>query len=111
MNYTKGPWLYLEMDDTIIGGQNRTARIIAKVGDLPRHDDYIMQEREAALAQAIGDARLIAAAPDMYEACQSVIALWEEWAHRSDCLQEPLRRSIEMRVEECKAAIAKAEGR
>ena len=67
MNYTKGPWVYLHTDETIIGGQDRNGRIIARMGDLPKHDDYIMAERENALRQYEADANLIAAAPEMHD--------------------------------------------
>jgi hypothetical protein len=56
------------------------------------------------------NARLIAAAPDLLGACQSLIDLWAEWAHNSRCLEEPLKRSIEMRVTETANAILKANG-
>ncbi len=54
--------------------------------------------------------RLEAAAPDLLEAAESLSGLWAEWAEKSPFLTEPLRRSIEMRVEEARAAIAKAKG-
>jgi hypothetical protein len=57
------------------------------------------------------NARLIAAAPDLLEACADLVQLWQDWAKDSQSLAQPLKRSIEMRVEDARAAIAKAEGR
>jgi len=56
------------------------------------------------------NARLIAAAPDLMAACQDLVDLWAEWAENSSQLAEPLRRSIGMRVEQARVALAKAQG-
>jgi len=57
-----------------------------------------------------GNANLLAAAPDLTAACQDLVDLWAEWAEKSSQLAEPLRRSIEMRVEQARVALAKARG-
>ncbi len=61
-------------------------------------------------ARSIADARLIAAAPALLAALESVVSLWEDWAKESAQLREPLRRSVEMRVEEARAALQLARG-
>ena len=56
------------------------------------------------------NARLIAAAPELLAACEDLVNLWDEWVRYSEGLEEPLRRSIEMRVQQSRAAISKAKG-
>lgn len=62
------------------------------------------------LAETKANALLIAAAPALLEASESLIELWDSWAINSSALYEPLRRSLEMRIEEARAAIAAATG-
>lgn len=54
--------------------------------------------------------RLFAAAPDLLAACVDLVQLWDSWAEHSTQLAEPLRTSIKMRVDQARAAIAKAKG-
>jgi hypothetical protein len=60
--------------------------------------------------EALLNAHLISAAPDLLEAAKDTAELWIEWACSSELLSEPLKRSIEMRIEQLQAAIKKAEG-
>ena len=68
----------------------------------------------AVAAPALADLRALLAALEasradalrLAEAARSVSLLWEAWAQESEYLREPLRRSVEMRVEECRAALS-----
>ena len=63
----------------------------------------LLAERDAlkaALEASRADALRLA------EAARSVSLLWEAWAQESEYLREPLRRSVEMRVEECRSALS-----
>ena len=98
--HSQGPWeiSYLQSNVVVVprkGGEN----VIAKT--------YVSGDC-ADLEQADQNARLIAAAPDLLESALSLVSLWDEWASKSDFLSEPLRRSLEMRVEESRSAISKA---
>ncbi len=53
---------------------------------------------------------LLKAAPELLEACEDLIQLWHDWAKDSDQLKNPLRRSIEIRVEQAQAAVNRAKG-
>ena len=105
--HTPGPW-WLGRDPShfgsltsITGGSDSTGgiRSVAEVGGLD------IDEAEA-------NARLIAAAPDMLEACQSFIARWETLSSESANMME--RRDLDNLARSAtaiRAAIAKAEGK
>jgi len=98
-NHTPGEWEirdndYFPNQKTIeTDGSSRVIAVIDKSDD-----------------EDLANARLIAAAPELLAACEDLVNLWDEWARYSEGLEEPLRRSIEMRVQQSRAAIAKARG-
>lgn len=87
--FTPGPWIVIGQD--IFGTEP---------------DEYICM-----WSGRSANAALIAAAPEMYYSLESLIELWSNWASNSPCLDEPLKRSIEMRVEEARKALDKANGK
>ena len=48
--------------------------------------------------------------PDLLAVADSLVELWDSWGKESTQIQEPIRRSFEMRVEEARSALAKAKG-
>jgi len=55
------------------------------------------------------NARLIAAAPDLLEACKAIVAWGDRWCYRD--LSQPQNAKTDGPWEQLGAAIAKAEGR
>lgn len=79
-NFTKGPWEvlpeegdkdYIRIRGTILGGRYKVANVVS-LG----YKDKIINDKE--LEESRGNANLISAAPDMYEALQMVIERCEE---------------------------------
>jgi len=94
--HTPGPWRYEAGTKTI-----RAARENYWLCSMDSFDGAVDHE---------ANARLIAAAPELLAACEDLVNLWDEWVRYSEGLEEPLRRSIEMRVQQSRAAISKAKG-
>lgn len=66
------------------------------------------EHRELLHAMVRDRVAVLDTAPDMLQACESLVTLWEDWAADSGSLQEPLHRSLEMRVEEARRALVRA---
>lgn len=92
-HHTSGPWRASECLTVCQGGGGAIAQCFWVSGAI---------ELEAAEANA----RLIAAAPEMYDACRTVAALAQNGADTIALLVE-----LNRVAKQCAAAIAKAEGR
>lgn len=104
--HTPGPWKsecmgsegYVVWMDGPISKEHHS---LSRIADCTKMPFYISK----------ANARLIAAAPELLEAAVDMVGLWEAWAHIAEALiGSPLWRSIEMRIEEFRMAIAKAKG-
>lgn len=94
MSYTKGPWRVVEADTPgvlYISGPAQTLTIITTALDLD-FADYVKRT---------ADAQLIAAAPELFETLQEVVAFWDS------ITMEDYVNDIHVRA---RAAIAKAKG-
>ena len=92
--HTPGPWTAVKLDDDghyDITANNGAAVIAGTAGWYGEHNP------------GEANARLIAAAPEMLEACR----LYRSWRERA----EPCRAAFGWRLDAALAAIAKAEGR
>ena len=96
MSYTKGPWFFAD-DGTLGTVQDAAGRTIAQAQQISHRDRHTNHaERQA-------NARLIAAAPDLLEACQITVKAVEDGF-------ENAAMDFSEAMEKLKAAIAKAEG-
>lgn len=91
MSFTKGPWHIAELTKQY-GVYDASGTAVAKVGGA----------FGVAMERRLADARLIASAPELYEALRLMIADFGDYpAHERPCLAFDLAR----------AALAKAEGK
>lgn len=100
MSYTPGPWIVFEPDkslDAAYPGIDAEAHSIVVYGQKDADDGGV---QGATREQARANAHLIAAAPDLYDACASV------WLMLADTGDNELR----LIADECRAAIEKATG-
>jgi len=94
--YTPGPWQYkpdLCKDDNVFAGEKRTANVFGAA------DTWYETEFEA-------NARLIAAAPELLEACKTAMRILALWGG-NDCPEE--NRALFMMQNAFEMAIKKAE--
>lgn len=112
--HTPGPWValpeevhrnYIRIRGTVLGRRYKIANVIT-----PDYDD--VKEREAKETRA--NARLIAAAPELFNLAEQVLAWWEvhqyDAASSSDGDEYNFYDSEPEFVKSAKAAIAKATG-
>lgn len=92
MDYTKGPWKVIHEFNVI----SDTGRIIAACGG---HSDN--HNVEGTYNANIANTRLIAAAPDMYEALKDLLRHYRNYMNNSD----------QALINRCLDALRKAEGR
>lgn len=102
--HTPGPW-HVTPAGYVVTDNFEFLPIIHPFTETANRDKF-----GCATPEAMANAQFVSATPELYSAAESLVTLWEEWAHDSSALAEPLRRSLEMRVEEARAAIAKATG-
>jgi hypothetical protein len=98
-DHTPGPWIADE-NGVILGGLNG----LTSIGETyckawERTPEHPM--REAMLQEAQANARLIAAAPDLLEACKTFLGLWPA--------DRPYHPDVKIAAEMARAAIAKAQ--
>lgn len=99
MSHTPGPWI---LEGETRCGESRNRTVVTSVGSSVVHLEQIIGNREE--PQFLANARLIAAAPELLEACHKIckaIAFASEFN---------LAKDLTDGYEACRAAIAKAEG-
>lgn len=104
MKHTPGPWSLKYTGDY----SNPDECIVTSV--LGEKTIHIYSQEHAIYKYTEGDAALIAAAPDLLEACYSVLSVLCEKTHYNDLRNEDLKHHMDAIVT-LKNAIAKAEGR
>ena len=98
MNHTPGPWLAASKPSSVVGlpvVATRTGRSVASVSFFALGQQFSNHD-----AESQANAKLIAAAPDLFEACAGV------WAALADT-DDPRLAAI---AKECDAALTKARG-
>lgn len=73
--HTPGPWSHTPMQDTIWANEGETK--IASIADLPWKENPVTGKRSSDFDTEQANARLIAAAPELFEALQSSLAYME----------------------------------
>lgn len=109
--HTPGPWKYCtgsHKDSCICGlvwagGENVVAMVTVDRCPIGEHNDCNGPPTD----QMKGNARLIAAAPDLLQACKDVLAAWLREANEGDGIMV----DDECVLHAARTAIAKAEGR
>ncbi len=91
--HSQGPWM-TQVDETPFTVESANATDPAICELLPRDADVYTEEDEA-------NARLIAAAPDLLEACRRAVRLLEQ--------RENVEPLVDSTLQQVRAAIAKAE--
>ena len=102
-DFTKGPWKYEDRGQTVWGATPAGEIMVCQIrgwGHLTGTVGLKLSENEAAAIQD-ANGRLVSAAPELYEACKSLIATWDSYLTSPHAY--PAYR-------QAKAALAKAEG-
>ena len=86
MKHTKGPWMIKHDGDAIQIGQIKSGRFIAMA--LPCESDVATEEDYA-------NAQLIAAAPELLEACDKVLSMLDPSNRREDKMWNILYDAID----------------
>ena len=102
--HTPGPWLIVQDDDfaglSIRSGNERDASHISYLQICADINGLRKKSEKYADTEAQANARLIAAAPDMYEA----LKMWSRWDYMTEL-------ELSMALEATAAALAKASGK
>ena len=98
VGFTPGPWRIGDAGKTVYGP--KTGKFPAMVVVSPQSFDAISS------AQRKANVKLIASAPDLYNACKMLLRAWDEGKETQDVEWECLEYAVEIARE----AVSKAEG-
>lgn len=106
MKHTPGPW---RIEDVTSQGTMIYRRIVGGNGTAKKHVGFAGAYRMNPASEAQANARLIAAAPELYEKLHESIALLA--LAQAAITSVEINSKIQRQIDENRAAIAKAEGR
>lgn len=101
--FTEGPWEFVADDDNLLGAGGKDAMIDGFVAGSVMADYLHVCRIWNDGPNPEEDARLIAAAPDLYEALRSAVSLLEQFVSTDDPRDET--------IWDARKALAKAEGK
>lgn len=112
--HTEGPWLAAAAPSSVVGWPvvGPQGRLICRLAWMPKAPDVSKEDWLAYMEECHGNANLIGAAVDIKDGCNALLGLVQLLLARED-LPSPIRAVLESnhRINEARAAIAKAEGR
>lgn len=102
--HTPGPWTFEEIGESAARDLRLQTPAFWIVGDHGMSDEVVATVEQVTVERALADARLIAAAPDLYDAMTGAMDYLEGTL-------APCEDGCECLLHSFRAAIAKAEGR
>lgn len=99
MSYTPGPWSFTEAGNESFIVVHPNKNILARISFSPKY----MKDQQLNYEEGKANAKLIAAAPELLEACQSIFNSMNESANMSIAAKEHYKEAMD----KCLAAIKK----